>query len=214
MDRKLALSAPDGRPRCPWALSDALSLRYHDEEWGVPVTDDRGLLEFLVLEGAQAGLSWRTVLAKRDGYRRAFSHFDPVYMAGLDDQRLWDLASAHGLIKNGAKLRAAVQNARAALAVAEHEGSFGAWLWALSGGATTHNRWSHPGEVPSETAVSRSMSRELRRRGFRFVGPTVCYALMQATGMVQDHLVGCFRYRELAGLPSSDQRAQDSTKVR
>lgn len=199
MGQKLPEGASDGRPRCPWALSDPLSLRYHDEEWGVPLTDDRGLLEFLVLEGAQAGLSWRTVLAKREGYRRAFRDFDPVYMAGLDDEKLLELAGAHGLIKNGAKLRAATQNARAALEVAGATGSFGGWLWSLAGGATTHNRWRSPSEVPSETAVSQAMSRELKRQGFRFVGPTICYALMQATGMVQDHLVDCFRYGDLTG---------------
>ncbi|MGE5188874.1 MAG: DNA-3-methyladenine glycosylase I [Gemmatimonadota bacterium] len=183
-----------GRRRCAWAGSDPLLVRYHDAEWGVPLHDDRRLFEFLVLEGAQAGLSWRTVLARRDRYRDAFRRFDPARVARFDARDVARLLSDPGLIRNRKKIESAVENARRFLAVRREFGTFDAYVWAFVGGAPVVNRFRSAAEVPAATEASRAMSRDLRARGFRFVGPTICYAFMQAVGMVNDHLVGCFRH--------------------
>lgn len=187
--------------RCPWAGEDPRMQRYHDTEWGVPLREDRGLFEFLVLEGAQAGLSWRTVLDKRENYRRAFFNFDIVACAALEDTAIERLLEDPGLIRNRRKLFSVRDNARAALdVIAEHD-SLAAWLWSLVGGKPQVNAWRDAHDVPASTEVSERMSRALRRRGFRFVGPTICYAFMQATGMVDDHLVGCFRHARKKSRP-------------
>jgi DNA-3-methyladenine glycosylase I len=191
---------PDAtRRRCPWGeQGGALELEYHDCEWGVPSHDDRHLFEILVLEGAQAGLSWSTILRKREGYRRAFAGFDLHAVAGFDAATLERLRADPSIIRNRAKIESAIGNARAALAVAEAFGSLDAYLWRFTGGRPLTNHWQSSNDVPAETPASQAMSRDLRQRGFRFVGPTICYAFMQATGMVNDHLVTCFRHAELA----------------
>ena len=182
--------------RCPWAVGDAMT-RYHDEEWGVPVHDDRRLFEFLVLEGAQAGLSWSTILAKRAAYRRAFARFDPRLVARFTAVRLRALLRDDGIVRNRAKIAATVANARAFLLVQREHGSFDRYVWRFVDDRPVQNRWRTPREVPAETETARALSRDLKARGFAFVGPTICYAFMQATGMVNDHLVGCFRRREI-----------------
>ena len=184
--------------RCPWAGSDPLYLRYHDEEWGVPVHDDRHFFEMLVLEGAQAGLAWITILRKREGYRDAFDGFDPAAVARYDDRRVEALLANPAIVRNRLKVESAVGNARGFLRVQEEHGSFDRYVWRFVDGRPRQNRWRTMADVPAETAESRSMSRDLKRRGFRFVGPTICYAFMQATGLVNDHLVDCFRHAELA----------------
>jgi DNA-3-methyladenine glycosylase I len=185
--------------RCTWAASttDPLMLAYHDQEWGVPSHDDLHLFEVLVLEGAQAGLSWQTILNKREGYRRAFAGFDPVKVARFDVRKVERLLADPGIVRNRLKVESAVANARATIALRREAGSFDAYLWSFVGGRPIRNRRRSIGELPSETDESRAMSRDLKRRGFRFVGPTICYAFMQATGMVNDHEVGCFRHREV-----------------
>ena len=180
--------------RCPWATNDPLYLAYHDEEWGVPVHDDRTLFEFLLLEGAQAGLSWITILRKRDAYRRAFANFDPAAVAAFDEDQIAALLADPGIVRNRLKIRAAVDNARAFLALQGEWGSFDAYVWGFVGGQPIVNQWKSLREVPAETAESRALSADLKRRGFRFVGPTIIYAYMQAVGMVNDHLVTCFRH--------------------
>lgn len=167
---------------------------YHDREWGVPVHDDRTLFEFLCLEGAQAGLSWRTILVKRARYRELFHDFDIARVAAMDDAALANALTDPGIVRNRLKVSSVRGNAIAALDVAAREGSLAQWLWALAGGAVRHNHWNVSADVPASTPVAEHMSRELKRRGFRFVGPTICYAFMQATGMVDDHLVDCFRH--------------------
>jgi len=184
--------------RCPWAVTE-LSIRYHDEEWGVPVREERTLFEFLVLEGAQAGLSWETILRKREGYRRAFSEFDPVKVARFGARDVRRLLADPGIVRNRLKVESAIANAGAALAVREEHGSFADWLWDLVGGAPRTNRWRALSQVPAETPESRALSEALKSAGFRFVGPMTCYAFMQAVGMVNDHLVGCYRHVEIAG---------------
>jgi DNA-3-methyladenine glycosylase I len=184
--------------RCAWVpLEVPIYLAYHDEEWGVPVHDDRRLFEMLVLEGAQAGLSWSTILNKREGYRRAFAGFDPAKVARFDARKVERLRSDPSIVRNRLKIESAVANGRAVLQVQEAEGSLDALLWSFVGGAPRVNRFRTMGEIPAETAESKAMSKELKRRGFRFVGPTVCYAFMQACGLVNDHVVSCFRYREV-----------------
>jgi len=183
-------------PRCPWATVEP-TIAYHDEEWGVPLHDDRRLFEFLILEGAQAGLSWITILKKRENYRKAFSgfHAEKIARYGADDvNRL--LADA-GIVRNRLKVAATITNAKAFLAVRKEMGSFDAYLWSFVGGKAKQNRWRRMSEVPARTAESDAMSRDLLKRGFKFVGSTICYALMQATGMVNDHLVTCPRYAEI-----------------
>ena len=182
-------------PRCHWAANgDALMRDYHDTEWGVPLHDDRALFEFLCLEGAQAGLSWRTVLAKRDNYRKAFHQFDIPRVAAMSDRELEKLLLDPGIIRNRLKVSAARDNAIAALDVITEFGSLDVYLWSFVDGKPLRNRWRSQGEVPASTVLSDRMSRALKKRGFRFVGSTICYSLLQATGMIDDHLVGCFRH--------------------
>jgi DNA-3-methyladenine glycosylase I len=193
--------ANDGRPRCGWGnWDDPLYLRYHDEEWGTPSRDRNHLFEMLVLEGAQAGLSWTTILRKREGYRSAFERFEPELVAAFAPDDVDRLMLDAGIVRNRAKIESAIDNARAVLEV-EHGGSgFVDHLWSFVGGRASQNGFTTTGELPAETAESTAMSRDLKRRGFRFVGPTTCYAFMQAVGMVNDHTVDCFRYPEVAAL--------------
>ncbi len=185
--------------RCAWVGSEALYVEYHDREWGVPVHDDRLLFEFLVLEGAQAGLSWLTVLRKREHYRRAFNQFDPARVARYGDERIERLMLDPGIIRNRLKIQAAIRNAQAFLEVQQALGSFAAYLWRFVDGEPRQNAWRKQAEVPARTAESDALSKDLVRRGFKFVGSTICYAHMQATGMVNDHTIDCFRYRQLGG---------------
>jgi DNA-3-methyladenine glycosylase I len=185
--------------RCEWAEQGELERAYHDTEWGVAVHDDRRLFEFLVLEGAQAGLSWSTVLKKREGYRKAFGNFDARVVSGFSEEDVSMLLADPGIVRNRLKIRAAVDNAKAFLRVREEFGSFDRYIWRFVGGTPARNAWSRMTEIPSRTAASDAMSGDLRKRGFKFVGPTICYAFMQAVGMVNDHVVGCFRYGILAG---------------
>jgi DNA-3-methyladenine glycosylase I len=187
--------------RCGWApLEDPAYLAYHDEEWGVPLHDDARLFEMLTLEGAQAGLSWSTILHKREGYRRAFAGFDPAKVARFDGRKIERLMQDASIVRNRLKIESTVANARATLAVRDEVGSLDTYLWGLVGGAPLVNRWKTLADIPAENAVSSEMSKDLKRRCFRFVGPTVCYAFMQATGMVNDHVMSCFRYAELGGI--------------
>ena len=185
-------------PRCPWAASEP-NITYHDQEWGVPVHDDRKLFEFLILEGAQAGLSWTTILKKRENYRRALSDFRPEKIARYGARDVRRLLADAGIVRNRLKIQAAITNAKAFLAVREEFGSFDAYLWSFVDGKPLQNRRQQMSEVPARTPESDAMSRDLLKRGFKFVGSTICYAFMQATGMVNDHLVSCPRYRELRG---------------
>ncbi|HTM09112.1 MAG TPA: DNA-3-methyladenine glycosylase I [Verrucomicrobiae bacterium] len=182
--------------RCPWAKSDLL-IAYHDQEWGVPLHDDRGLFEFLILEGAQAGLSWETVLRKRENYRRAFDNLDAAKIARYDAAKIKKLLADPGIIRNRLKIESAIKNARAFLAVQKEFGSFDRFIWQFTGGKSRRNRFRKLKDIPARTPESDAMSRELKRRGFTFVGSTICYAHMQATGMVNDHLVGCFRREQI-----------------
>ncbi|HMK38791.1 MAG TPA: DNA-3-methyladenine glycosylase I [Bacteroidota bacterium] len=186
------------RKRCAWAGNDPLMQRYHDREWGVPLHDDRKLFELLTLEGAQAGLSWSTVLGKREAYRRAFDGFDPAIVAGYGKAKVRSLLSDRGIVRNRLKIKSAVSNAAAFLRVREEFGSFDAYIWRFVGGKPVVNRRTGAGQVPPATPLSESISRDLKARGFRFVGSTICYAFMQASGIVNDHLVGCFRHGELS----------------
>ena len=184
--------------RCGWAGQDPLMVAYHDEEWGVPLHDDRGLFAFLILEGAQAGLSWSTILRKREAYRRAYDGFDPQTIAAYgpaDEARL--LADA-GIVRNRLKIAASIANARAVLALQEEAGTLDRYLWQFVHGVPIVNHWETLAEIPTQSPTSAEMSKALKQRGFRFVGPTICYAFMQAVGMVNDHLVGCFRHQELS----------------
>lgn len=183
----------DQRPRCGWVHDEPLCIAYHDREWGTPVHDDRTLFEFLVLEGAQAGLSWRTILRKREAYRAAFDHFEPARVAAYDERKIAELLSNRGIVRNRLKIRAAITNAKHFLQVQAAFGSFDAYVWDFVGGWTQDNVWPELARIPTETAASRAMSKDLKRRGFKFVGPTICYAFMQAVGMVNDHVTGCFR---------------------
>lgn len=183
--------------RCTWAGCDDPMVTYHDGEWGVPVHDDHRLFEFLILEGAQAGLSWITILKKRTAYRRAFAHFDPEKVARFTEKRIAALMENAGIVRNRLKLHAAVQNARAFLVLQKEFGSFDTYIWQFTGNRPVQNRWKQTKDVPARTAQSDAMSKDLVKRGFTFVGSTICYAFMQATGMVNDHLVSCFRHKEL-----------------
>ena len=200
MAEKRTLQAPpvDGRPRCSWATTPAM-IAYHDAEWGVPQHDDRVLFEFLILEGAQAGLSWSTILAKREAYRRAFSNFNPRSIARYDAAKLKQLMANAGIVRNRLKISSTVQNARAFLAVQKEFGSFDAYIWQFVNGSPIVNALSALSQIQARTAESDKMSRDLLKRGFKFVGPTICYAFMQGVGMVNDHLVNCFRYAEIKG---------------
>ncbi len=183
--------------RCAWAGKNALQTAYHDTEWGVPVHDDRRLFEFLILEGAQAGLSWDTILRKRENYRRAFARFDPGAVARFAGKEIATLTKDPGIVRNRLKIESAVTNAAAFLSVQAEFGSFDRYIWQFVGGRPKRNRWRAMREVPASTPESDAMSKDLKLRGFRFVGSTICYAFMQATGMVNDHLVTCFRHREV-----------------
>ena len=183
--------------RCTWAKSE-LAITYHDEEWGVPLHDDRGLFEFLVLEGAQAGLSWDTVLRKRDAYRKAFDNFEPAKVARYSEPKREKLLLNEGIIRNRLKIASAVSNAKAFLNVQKEFGSFDKYIWVFVGGKPIVNKVKGHGDVPAKTEVSDAISKDLKKRGFNFVGSTIMYAFMQATGMVNDHLVTCFRYKEIA----------------
>ncbi|MDD2388218.1 MAG: DNA-3-methyladenine glycosylase I [Desulfobacterales bacterium] len=185
------------KKRCCWVGTDPLYIRYHDEQWGVPVHDDRILFEFLLLEGCQAGLSWITILRKRENYRAAFDRFDPVKIAAYDSDKILALLSNPGIVRNRLKIEAAVANAAAFLNIQRAFGSFDRFIWEFVGGKPGKNVWTRHEQIPSETDASRNMSRELKRRGFKFVGPTICYAFMQAVGMVNDHTTDCFRYHEI-----------------
>lgn len=185
------------KQRCPWCADDLLYVRYHDEEWGVPCHDERTLFEFLVLESAQAGLSWITILRKRENYRRAFDGFDPQKIARYGDKEIARLLNDAGIVRNRLKIAAAIANARATLALYESGGSLDALFWQFVDGRPVISRWKTPGEVPVHTPAAAALAKELKRRGFRFVGPTVIYSHMQATGMVNDHLVTCPRHAEL-----------------
>jgi DNA-3-methyladenine glycosylase I len=185
-------------PRCEWVPGgDPLYVAYHDEEWGAPSHDDRHLFEMLVLEGAQAGLSWSTILRKRENYRRAFAGWDREAVARFGPRDVERLMADAGIVRNRAKIESAIGNARGAVAASEEHGSLDEYLWGFVGGSPIQNRWRTLREIPAETDVSRAMSKDLKRRGFRFVGPTICYAFMQAVGMVNDHVSTCFRFREV-----------------
>src|SRR5215470_12831623 len=182
--------------RCEWAKNE-LYIAYHDGEWGVPVHDDRVLFEFLILEGMQAGLSWETILRKRDNYRAAFDNFEVSAVASYKQPKVLQLLANPGIIRNRLKIDAAIQNARLFLALQEEFGSFDVYLWQFVGGRPKQNKWGSQKEVPALTAEAEALSKDLRRRGFKFVGPTICYAFMQAVGLVNDHIVQCFRHKEL-----------------
>ncbi len=186
--------------RCEWAGSDPLYVTYHDEEWGVPVHDDQRLFEMLILEGAQAGLSWSTILKKRLTYRAAFDGFDPAVVAAYAPDKVAALLADPGIVRNRAKVQATIDNAQAFLSVQLEFGTFDAYIWQFVAGRPIRNNWRSLSELPAQTAESQAMSKDLLRRGFRFVGPTICYAFMQAVGMVNDHLVTCFRYQDIARL--------------
>ena len=186
--------------RCSWSEGDPLYIDYHDNEWGLPLRDDQKLFEMLILEGAQAGLSWITVLRKRESYREAFDRFDVEKIASYDQAKIVELLNNPGIIRNKLKVNATVSNAQAYLNVQEEFSSFDNYIWQFVGGEPIVNRWTSMSEIPAETPESQAMSKDLKARGFKFVGPTICYALMQATGMVNDHVVSCFRYKEVLEL--------------
>jgi DNA-3-methyladenine glycosylase I len=185
------------KKRCAWAGSDPIYVKYHDTEWGIPLHDDRKLFEFLLLDGFQAGLSWITILKKRSNYRKAFDRFEPAKIAAYDLQKVQELLLNKGVIRNRLKIEAAIQNAKSFLAVQEEFGSFDSYIWQFTGGQTIKNSWKTLAEIPAQTKESVAMSNDLKKRGFKFAGPTICYAFMQAAGMVNDHIVDCFRYMEV-----------------
>jgi len=186
--------------RCAWTASDPLMIEYHDTEWGVPVHDDRKLFEFLVLDAFQAGLSWSTILKKRENFRKAFDNFDPQRIAQYDAKKIEDLLNDAGIIRNKAKINATVKNARAFQEVQRKFGTFDAYIWHFAGGKPIVNKWETTAEIPAKSAEAEAMSSDLKKRGFSFVGPTICYAFMQAAGIVNDHVVDCFRYAEINSL--------------
>ena len=185
------------KTRCAWAGTDPIYIKYHDTEWGVALHEDRKLFEFLILEGSQAGLSWLTILKKRPAYRKAFDYFDPEKIAAYNLRKVKTLLSDKGIVRNKLKIEAAIQNAGAFLALQREFGSFDAYIWRFIGGKTIKNAWKTTAEIPARTNVSDLMSRDLVKRGFKFVGPKICYAFMQAVGMVNDHTVDCFRYMQI-----------------
>jgi DNA-3-methyladenine glycosylase I len=193
----MVLPIDTAQVRCPWCGSDPLYMAYHDQEWGVPLHDDVRLFEMLTLEGAQAGLSWLTILRKREGYRRAFAGFDPQVVAAFDDTDVVRLLADPGIVRNRLKVASTISNARATLEVQARYGSLDRFLWGFVDGVPIRNNWESLAEIPARTELSDRMSKELKRHGFCFVGSTICYAHMQATGMVNDHLTGCFRYNEV-----------------
>ncbi len=183
--------------RCSWPGADEIYIDYHDKEWGVPVHDDRKHFEFIILDGAQAGLSWITILKKRKNYREAFDNFDPEKVAKYDEKKIKELMQNKGIVRNKGKIEAAVYNAKAFLEIQREFGSFDKYIWQFVGGKTIKNSWKSEAEIPTKTPESEAMSKDLKKRGFKFVGPTICYAYMQAAGMVNDHIVDCFRYNEV-----------------
>ncbi len=183
--------------RRPWAEKDPLLMKYHDQEWGSPVHDDNLLFEFLVLEGAQAGLSWVTVLKKRENYREAFDNFDPAKISRYNEEKIEELMNNPGIIRNSRKITSVIANAKAFLKIQRDLGSFDKYIWQFVGEKPIQNKWKHAEDLPSFTAESENMSKDLKKRGFKFVGPTICYAFMQAVGMVNDHVIDCFRYSEI-----------------
>lgn len=185
-------------PRCTWAGKDPVMIQYHDHEWGVPVHDDRQLFEFLILEGAQAGLNWSTILHKRPAYKELFDNFDPHRVAEYTDSKIAKLISNPNIVRNRLKINSAVTNAKAFLAIQNTFGSFDRFIWSFVDGMTIQNQYARESQVPSQTQISRNMSMTLKKRGFKFVGPTICYAFMQATGMVNDHTTDCFRHKTLS----------------
>ena len=188
------------KTRCRWCNDDPVYVSYHDEEWGVPIHDDRLLFEFLILEGAQAGLSWLTILKKRENYRKAFDHFDVKRVARYGQADMDRLLHDAGIVRNRLKIEAAIKNARGVLAIQKEFGTFDAYVWGYVQGVPLQNCWKQMGDIPTKTAVSDLMSRDLKKRGFNFVGTTICYSFMQAVGLVNDHSEDCFRHRELAGV--------------
>ncbi|MCW5962811.1 MAG: DNA-3-methyladenine glycosylase I [Bryobacterales bacterium] len=196
----------EARERCPWAKGSLYTM-YHDTEWGVPSHDDRHLFEMLILEGAQAGLSWQTILNKRENYRRLFHNFDAERVASFDEARIAALLADAGIVRNRAKVHSAVGNARAFLEVQQQFGSFDAYLWPFVDGQPRQNEWHSLGEVPAVTAEAKALSKDLLQRGFKFVGPTICYAFMQAVGMVNDHITACFRWAEVRSVPQASGKA-------
>jgi len=201
-----SLPVTDGKTRCSWCGNDPLYRAYHDDQWGVPVSGERDLFEMLVLEGAQAGLSWLTILRKREGYRRAFDGFDPEKVARYDARRIARLLADPGIVRNRLKVESAVRNARGVLSLRETHGGLAAFLWGFVGGSPRQNRWGSLADIPARTAESDAMSSALRSLGFGFVGPTVCYAFMQAVGMVNDHTTNCHRHAEIAKLGHARRR--------
>ncbi|OGT75077.1 MAG: DNA-3-methyladenine glycosylase [Gammaproteobacteria bacterium RIFCSPLOWO2_12_47_11] len=185
------------KPRCPWCLGSAAYIRYHDREWGHPVHDERALLEFLILEGAQAGLSWSTILAKRGNYRRAFSGYVPAKLARFGARDVKRLLADAGIVRNRLKIQGAIKNAQSFIGIREEFGTFDKYIWSFVDGEPIRNRWKTLQQVPANTTISEAMSKDLRKRGFTFVGSTICYAFMQAVGMVNDHTVNCFRHGEI-----------------
>jgi DNA-3-methyladenine glycosylase I len=186
--------------RCEWCEGDEIYTKYHDKEWGIPLHSDRKLFEFLILEGAQAGLSWITVLKKRNTYRQVFDQFDFNKVAKYKEAKIQSLLKNPGIIRNQLKIRAAVKNAQAYIRIREEFGTFNKYIWQFTDGKIIHNSWKSLKDIPAQTEISNMMSKDLKKRGFTFVGPTICYAYMQAIGMVNDHVVGCYRYRELRNL--------------
>ncbi len=187
----------DSQKRCKWCLGDELMLAYHDTEWGVPVHDDRVHFEYLILDAAQAGLSWKTVLHKRENYRKAFADFDPVKVARFSEKKIAKLLENPGIIRNRLKVNAAVTSAKAFLQVQKEFGSFDKYIWGFVDGETIINRWKNMSQIPAKTSISEAMSKDMKNRGFKFCGPTICYAYMQAAGLVNDHETSCFRYKEV-----------------
>jgi DNA-3-methyladenine glycosylase I len=201
-------AADENLTRCHWARNaNELSRQYHDREWGVPVHEDHVWFEFLTLEGAQAGLSWDTILQKRERYREVFSGFDPAKVARFDAKNVRSLLADPGIVRNRLKIRSTISNAKAFLQVQKEFGSFDAYIWKFAGGAPIQNRWTTHKKVPAKTDLAVVLSKDLLKRGFRFVGPTICYAFMQATGIVNDHLVSCFRFKACGGAAAARTRA-------
>jgi DNA-3-methyladenine glycosylase I len=194
MDKETQMSTTDEPRRCSWCTNDQLYIDYHDNEWGKSLHDDRKLFEMLILEGAQAGLSWMTILRKRENYRKAFDHFDPKKIARYDRRKVRTLLKNEGIVRNRLKIESAIANAKAFLAVQKEFGSFDRYIWQFVGGKQKRNAWNSVHEIPARTAESDAMSKDLKKRGFTFVGSTICYAFMQAVGMVNDHTVDCWRY--------------------
>ena len=188
--------------RCAWVKDDPLEIAYHDDEWGVPVTDDQKLFEFLILEGAQAGLSWSTVLKKRENYRKAFANFNPERVAQFNEQKQEELKQNPGIVRNKLKIASAVTNARLFLDIQAEHGSFASYVWQFVGGKPIQNHWENLKQVPVTSFESDVLSKDLKKRGFKFVGSTICYAFIQATGMVNDHTIDCFRYEEISAMKS------------